>query len=365
MPGSGFRMIHRDGLEVCHTPGDFAALVWLCRQGYTFDWGKPFEATNADLCRASGCGRGWVRGFLRRMAGAGVVVIVETGDKHHPRTLLCTDPRPTKVIHDPDHNPDHNGDHQGAGSSGDMGPGDSRPGPPPGSPGRQSVDLEERSEKEDQRADEREATDRLWEHWRGQRRPGGDKPGRLWHTSRHFDDDDRRKLLAQMRARAKSHRAAGFRFPADLQAAESDCRDLVDCFHQSPACRHWQGENDGRQVYLGLRTLFKRDGMGTRWETSSQWVQDGRPRVSAQATPANGYKGEAEGAWSWVRSKVAAEGLRLARPLVKDEAKERALWSGIQAAGGVQALCGRTDKVDGLRWPFVRAYVEERQRETT
>jgi hypothetical protein len=216
------------------------------------------------------------------------------------------------------------------------------------------------------RAAEREACAALWTHWRGLRRPAVDgKPGRLWHTSRVFDDDDRAKLTTQLRARAKAHRRAGLRFPADLQAAEIDCRDLIDCFHQAPACAHWQGVNDRQRVFLGLGTLFQRDKMGTRWETLAGWSEAGKPKAEAPR-PVNGFRDEAEKAWPWLLELVATHGRGLPRTLrADDEAKDRAVWSGIEAAGGVSALLGRADQIHRLRWPFVDGYVQARQRETT
>lgn len=213
---------------------------------------------------------------------------------------------------------------------------------------------------------ERELVAEVWEHWRQQRRPGADgKPGRPWHTSRHFDPDDQRKVLDRLRERAKSHRQGGLRFPADLQAAASDARALIDCFHQAPACAHWQGQNERGRVYLGLGTLFKRERMGTRWEALGQWEADGRPLQSAIADDSSTpdvYKAEAEAAWPWLLDQVAVHGMRLPRPLaVHDPAKDAALWSAIEAIGDVTALCGRADAVQRLRWPFVNAYVNARQ----
>lgn len=215
---------------------------------------------------------------------------------------------------------------------------------------------------------ERETALELWTWWREQRRPDHDgKRGRLWHTSKIFDDEDCKKVIGKLQARAKAHRGMGLRFPADLQAAAGDCRDLIECYHQAPTADHFQGKNQEGRVYLGLGTLFKNDKMGSRWETAAQWLADGKPSAAPLSlATANGFKAEAEKAWAWVQEQVAQHGMRLPRPLRHDdEAKDRATWKGIEAAGGVKALCGRTDTVQRLRWPFMQAYVAERQQETT
>jgi len=186
------------------------------------------------------------------------------------------------------------------------------------------------------------------------------------------DADDLGKLRRALQARAKGYRKAGDRFPDDLEHAITDARDLIACFHQAPACAHWQGTNDRDRVFLGLGTLFKPDGMGARWQTTEAWRDEGRPVRQLEEQPTagagvNGYRDEADRAWGWLLNQIAARGQNLPRVLRPDDAgKERAIQFALKAVGGVQALAGNERAVARLRWPFVNAYVEARsQPETT
>ena len=165
----GFLPLHRGGLTVCGEPGDFAALVWLSKQASVIGWGEPFEATNSDLCRASGKGKGWVRGYLKKLVAGGALVVVSKGDRQTPREVSMVDPFPpptndqpnAKVIHDPDQDADQkadqDADHHKFDESANAAGNDSQPGPAgdsqTGPVRRQLGDLEEEAEREEKSVD--------------------------------------------------------------------------------------------------------------------------------------------------------------------------------------------------------------------
>lgn len=143
---------------MCTQPGDFAALVWLSRMGHRVDWVAEIDATNADLCRASGLRRGWVRGFLRRMAMGGALVVSFDGDRKTPRRVAMTNPFPPKVIHNADQLRDKDADHYDARHDDNVARNDSQRGLATTTRDPQLGSLEEESESEienDQGSDER------------------------------------------------------------------------------------------------------------------------------------------------------------------------------------------------------------------
>lgn len=184
----------------------------------------------------------------------------------------------------------------------------------------------------------------VYEHWR-----------RYHPTAKATPtEDDAKKLLDRVREVAKDDGPNG---------ALDACVDVVEWAHNAADAAFYRGANNRQHggkpaQYLGIRTLFKREGFGDRLEKARAWRAGGAEPDADLGIEQ--YQGEAEKAWAYVTEAVAGGAAR--DPLAGNPAPKAVAFSaGVQACGGwLQIRQSRDFDQPALRKAFVAGYLQAR-----
>lgn len=235
--------LHESGLDCCMSNAERGWLAWLCHKGNAVGWGAPFPAKDRDLAVLWECGRGSVRPFLLRMEAAGVVQIVEKGDRRTPRLIAVLTPFPAKR---PGQNSGQNSSQNSQGATGVLVEPRAKP-----KPKLQPQDVASGSGvigREDQDQDLDKDVQALWDANREHHPARRKRPGA----------SDAKYLRARIR-----------------ESGLDACLLVTDFIHDPNS---WWAKN-GRTA---ISTIFKADKWSARLEQAEQWRSGFRPPSDTQ-----------------------------------------------------------------------------------